>query len=178
MQMIRKANLADASAIAMVQVNSWRSTYAGMIPQEFLDTFSYEQRFAVWRDILSATGAGQCIYIAEDTVGNVVGFASGGQARDGDQGYDGELYAIYILESRQKIGLGRLMASKIATSFLAEGMHSMLVWVLESNPFRRFYETLGAKQFSERDITIGGTVFTEVAYGWSDLTLVDTQLGQ
>jgi len=111
-------------------------------------------------------------------VGNVVGFASGGQARDGDQVYDGELYAIYILESHQKIGLGRLLASKIATSLLDQGMHSMLVWVLELNLSCPFYEALGAKRFSERESTIGGAVFTEVAYGWPDLRVLDTSRGQ
>ena len=39
MQMIREANLADAMAIAMVQVDSWRTTYAGIVPQEYLDAF-------------------------------------------------------------------------------------------------------------------------------------------
>lgn len=178
MQMIREANLADASAIATVHVDSWRSIYAGIIPREFLDTFSYKQRFAAWQDILSAATTRQFIYVAEDIAGNVVGFASGGQGRDGDKVYEGELYAIYILESHQHLGLGRLLTSKIVKSLLDEGMHSMLVWVLELNPSRRFYEALGAKQFSERNITIGGTVFTEVAYGWADLTLADTFRGQ
>ena len=32
MQMIREASLADAMAIAKVQVDSWQSTYAGIVP--------------------------------------------------------------------------------------------------------------------------------------------------
>ena len=172
MQTIREASLADASAIAKVQVDSWRSTYAGIIPREFLDTFSYEQRFEVWRNILSATTPGQFVYIAEDNSGNIVGFASGGQERGGDPVYEGELYAIYLLRPHQHKGLGKLLTSKIATRLLDEGLHSMLVWVLEMNPFRPFYEALGATRFSERDITIGGAAFSEVAYGWVDLRLL------
>ena len=65
MQMIREANLADAMAIAMVQVDSWRTTYAGIVPQEYLDALSYEQRATVLRTILSATAQIQFVYVAE-----------------------------------------------------------------------------------------------------------------
>lgn len=41
---IRKANRDDAPGIAKVHVDSWRTTYKGIIPQSFLDELSYEQR--------------------------------------------------------------------------------------------------------------------------------------
>jgi len=172
MELIREASLAVAMGIAKVQVDSWRSTYAGIVPRDYLETLSYEQRATVWRTILSGNTSRQFVYVAEDHEGNVVGFASGGQIRGGDPGYEGELYAIYLLESHQQIGLGRLLTSKVAKRLLEEDIHSMLVWVLAANPSRPFYEALGATQVSERDITIGGAALTEVAYGWADLSPV------
>ena len=56
----------------------------------------------------------------------------------------------------------------------------MYTWVLEENPSRRFYESLGGIEFKRQTITIGGRDVVEVAYGWDDITpLVSTssQLG-
>ena len=49
----------------------------------------------------------------------------------------------------------------------------MAVWVLALNPFRKFYETLGGQIIAEQQIERGVKVFTEVAYGWSDLSRLD-----
>lgn len=90
--------------------------------------------------------------------------------RNSDPVFESELYTIYLLESHQHMGLGRLLTSKIPQRLLEEGIHSMLVWVLAANPSRLFYEALGATQVSERDITIGNASLPEVAYGWTNLS--------
>ncbi len=54
-------------------------------------------------------------------------------------------------------------------------MTSMKVWVLADNPFRAFYEALGGKYVSEKEIVIGGAPLIEVAYGWNELNVL---LGQ
>lgn len=41
---IRRAKLDDAQGIAKVHVNSWRTTYKDIIPNDFLDNLSVEQR--------------------------------------------------------------------------------------------------------------------------------------
>lgn len=38
---IRKAVLTDAKGIAKVHVDSWRTTYKNIIPDEFLKKFTY-----------------------------------------------------------------------------------------------------------------------------------------
>ncbi len=40
---LREANVLDAAAIAKVHVDSWRTTYAGVVPEDFLAQLSYEQ---------------------------------------------------------------------------------------------------------------------------------------
>ncbi|MCH7737535.1 MAG: GNAT family N-acetyltransferase [Chloroflexi bacterium] len=170
--MIREASPADAMAVAKVQVDSWRSTYPGIVPQDYLDALSYEQRATVWSTILSTATGRQFVFVAEDPDRNIVGFASGGRAKWSDSDYEGELSAIYLLESHQHKGLGRLLTARLARHLLDEDINSMLAWVLAANPSRPFYEALGARQVSERDITIGGTKLKEVSYGWPDLNLV------
>ncbi|MEH1967766.1 MULTISPECIES: GNAT family N-acetyltransferase [unclassified Nostoc] len=98
----------------------------------------------------------------------MVGFASGGQERTGDRLYQGELYAIYILEKYQRQGLGYCLVSTIATRLLQPGISSMLVWVLDDNPASRFYQSLGGQQVYQKQIEIATVQLVEVAYGWTD----------
>ncbi|WP_366941807.1 GNAT family N-acetyltransferase [uncultured Nostoc sp.] len=63
-------------------------------------------------------------------MGQIVGFVNGGQNRTGDRIYQGELYAIYIMEKYQRQGLGYRLISTVATRLLQSGISSMLVWVL------------------------------------------------
>ena len=49
------------------------------------------------------------------------------------------------------------------------GITSMIVWVLEANPYRRFYEKLGGIAAKRRVVPVAGTPLPEVGYGWKDI---------
>lgn len=51
---------------------------------------------------------------------------------------------------------------------IAAGLPSLLVWVLERNPSRRFYETLGGRPVAAKELEIAGVALREIAYGWTD----------
>ncbi|HZB44911.1 MAG TPA: hypothetical protein VE360_06695, partial [Pyrinomonadaceae bacterium] len=40
----REATVADCAAVAEVHVRSWRESFAGIVPQSFLDGMSVERR--------------------------------------------------------------------------------------------------------------------------------------
>jgi GNAT superfamily N-acetyltransferase len=165
---IRTANVDDAAAIATVHVDSWRTTYKGIVPDDFLARLSYAQREQFWRQVLTEPGSASFVYVADNGHGQVVGFVSGGPERSGDTLYTGELYAIYLLASYQGQGLGRQLSSTLVTRLLQEGMTALLLWVLAANPARQFYERLGGQPVAEKTVTIGGVSLLEVAYGWRD----------
>jgi GNAT superfamily N-acetyltransferase len=165
---IRRANMDDAAAIAKVHVDSWRTTYHGVIPEDFLAALSYEKREQLWRQILTDFTRSKFVYVAEDERGQIVGFVSGGPERSGDRQYRGELDAIYLLPSHQWQGIGRRMAITLVNQLRREGMTTLLVWVLAANPACKFYERLGGQLVYEKPTTIGGTSLLEVAYGWQD----------
>jgi hypothetical protein len=50
---LRAATTEDIPAIARVHVDTWRSTYSGIIPEEYLANLSYKQRENSWNQILS-----------------------------------------------------------------------------------------------------------------------------
>jgi GNAT superfamily N-acetyltransferase len=99
---IRAATEHDAVAISHVHVQSWRTTYAGIVPEEYLATLNETERLLLWRDWLTRDIR---VYIA-DLDGEIVGFISGGAIRERVQTYDAELYAIYLLEQSQRQGIG------------------------------------------------------------------------
>ncbi len=41
---VRDATSADAPAIARIHIDSWRSTYRGIVPHEYLAELSYRER--------------------------------------------------------------------------------------------------------------------------------------
>jgi L-amino acid N-acyltransferase YncA len=170
---VREADIDDAAAIARVHVDSWRTTYAGIVPEEqLISQLSYEGRERMWCKSLGDSSRRGFVYVAEEERGEVVGFAAGGPERNGDPFYHGEIYAIYLLQEFQRRGIGRRLALVSARKMIEAGQKSMLVWVLSKNPSRGFYEALGGELLSEKPIEVGGAKLTEVAYGWKDLRLL------
>jgi GNAT superfamily N-acetyltransferase len=162
---IRPAHPDDAAALAKVHVDSWRTTYKGIVADDYLASLSYAQREKMWRDILTNFTATTFVYGAEDGRGQLIGFISGGPAQNNELVYAGELFAIYLLDVYQRQGIGRQLTMTLVQRLLAEGISSMLLWVLAENPARRFYEALGGQAVKEMAITIGNAELIEVAYG-------------
>lgn len=164
---IRLALPDDAPRIAFVHVESWKTTYAGILPEAFLDTLDIETRTQRWLDLLTASASQ--IFVAEDDRG-IFGFANGGPLREPFPPYDGELYAIYLLQARQGKGAGRLLVRSVASALDEQGFQSMLVWVLSANPAVGFYNHLEATRLTEKIIPIGGVELPESALGWPSLS--------
>jgi GNAT superfamily N-acetyltransferase len=171
---IRTANVHDAAAIARVHVESWHTTYQGIIPDDVLANLAYEQREQLWRQVL--TNPSRYVFVADDD-GSIIGFVSGGPERGGDTLYTGGIDAIYLLRPYQRQGIGRRLAITLVSRLIQEGMTSLLIWVLAANPARKFYETLAGEQVYERTAVIGGLPLIEVAYGWKDASTLIGQLG-
>ena len=167
---IRKANPADADAIARVDVDAWRTTYTDIVPAEYLAHLSYQVSESRWGEVLAADQPVTSNFVAETDNGEVVGFAGGGPEREGNPIYRGELYAIYLLKEYQRKGVGRRLVLAVAQYLMKEGFNSMLLWVLADNhPGRRFYESLGGTPVSRKTVTIGGADLVEMSYGWRSI---------
>ena len=62
---IRDTDTTDASAIARVHVDTWRTTYAGIVPAEFLAGLSYADREQMWQQALTANRPAASMLVAE-----------------------------------------------------------------------------------------------------------------
>ncbi|CAI9386598.1 N-acetyltransferase family protein [Niallia sp. Sow4_A1] len=162
--MIRKARSEDAKGIAKVHIDSWRTTYRGIVPDTYLKALIYEEKEEIWKRAI-LTGS---VFVAENEEGQIVGFANGGKERSGQySGYDGELYAIYLLEAYQGKGIGSSLAKKVFEYLKEKGFNSMIIFALAENPACKFYEAIGGKRIGTEEIEIGGEEFTEVVFGWN-----------
>jgi ribosomal protein S18 acetylase RimI-like enzyme len=155
--------------MARVHVDTWRTAYRGILPADFLNALSYEARTQRWCENLAQAGSQQFTLVAEDDDA-VVGFAGGGPERDGMPGYDGEIYAVYVLTQHQRRGIGRQLMSVSARNLADRGFRTATLWALETNwRARTFYEALGGQLIGRKTKVIADTPLVEVAYGWLDL---------
>ncbi len=152
-------------------MDTWRSTYSGLVPAEFLQSLKYESRAQYWRGALEDEGP-SFVLVAEDLNQNVIGFSAAGLERTEDTNYKGELFAINVLAEQQGKGIGRQLVQTLARQFLSKGVTSLLVWVLRENAFRDFYIALGAEYVREQEIEIGDAKLIEEGYGWRDIRVL------
>jgi hypothetical protein len=80
---IRSARPGDARAIAEVHVASWRHAYRGLLPDDYLDRLSVEERERTRREHLEDPSSGWGTLVVDDG-GRVVGFSTYGPSRDQD----------------------------------------------------------------------------------------------
>lgn len=164
MIVIRKADRADAAGIAHVHVESWRTTYAGIVPDAYLESLDKAARAKAWESLVESN---DCLVAERD--GQVIGFVTGGAIRDPVEECDAELYAIYLLEESQRARIGSGLLRELVRTLRQKGFRSMSVWVLERNPSKSFYTRTGAHYASVKNIEIGGITLREEAYAWPDL---------
>ena len=79
---IRKATEGDAAGIANVHINSWRESYKNILPKEYLRELPLEfnERYELWLEVTAVKTHPVCV--VEHEKFGIVGFTSGGEARD------------------------------------------------------------------------------------------------
>ena len=161
---IRAATAEDAAAIAHVHVESWRSTYAGIVPDAYLAGLDETLRVKLWQEWLN----GGTVVLVAERKGEVVGFAHAGKIREAVESADAELYSLYLLREAQGHGIGRGLLRVLTAVLRQQGFTSLALWVLERNRARGFYEKCGGQIAASRVIEIGGARLMEVAYWWPE----------
>jgi len=173
---VRRAQIQDTDAISRIHVDTWRITYRNIIPAKILDGMSYGRSKEMWDDRLINDADPTAVFVAEAETGALVGFISCGPARGPKQGYDGELYAIYVAPRMQRMGVGRMLVLAAVRELRVRGFESMVAWVLGDNPFKHFYASLGGEPVLKKEIVIGGKTLEETGYGWKSLSALTAKL--
>jgi ribosomal protein S18 acetylase RimI-like enzyme len=161
--MIRLAKIEDAEKIAEIHVYTWQTAYEGIVPAQFLDSLSIQERAYMWRTAISERHG---IVLIAGTPHREVGFISIGPSRDEDGKEKAEIYAIYVLPQFWHQGTGRELLDEAERRLEGQHFIALTLWVLEENAqARQFYEARGFRlDASRREQRIGGSLLTELRY--------------
>jgi GNAT superfamily N-acetyltransferase len=174
MTTVRMANPSDAAAIARIHVETWRATYAGLLPERMLANMRADGHRESWLGVLSGQRGRQTVLVAERTRQGPIGFISAGRARAGLAGYEAEIYTLYVAPDHQDQGIGTDLLSACFQRLDQQQLHGAMLWVLAKNPSRFFYEASGGTMIAHRKERLWGVVLPELAYGWPDLARAHT----
>lgn len=186
MAIIGRATVNDAGDIAKVYVDTWRSAYAGVIPDRTLLAMSYERQAAEWAWLIRNRSDIQPVIVASE-IGRrgIVGFTSAGTSRAGArpgggpyaEGRVGEVFTLYVRPEFHNLGIGRQLLAAAFGALAERGCSRAVIWVLAENPARFFYERMGGAPIAERRERIGGRELDQLGYGWPDLKQAIARIG-
>ncbi len=166
---LRRGQPNDAAAIASVHVESWRTTYAGLLPDGYLVGMNVTRCAALWSDVLVNRPCSEAVFVIDAVPCGVVGFCSCGRARrDWPRSLrnGGEVYTLYVDPDHQGAGYGRALLERGLAHLREAGFLDGVVWVLDGNPARFFYQALGAHLVMERSARFAGAAIRELGYKW------------
>lgn len=165
---IREAEPKDIPGLAKVHLNSWLTTYRGIVSDDYLDSLKLETRMELWTRVLDPTNE-SVTFVLEAPTGEVAGFINGGISREKELNIEAEVYSLYLLQEAQGRGSGRELMKRLIGYFREQGYRSMLVWVLEENPAVGFYKKMGGEFLMRDRLQIGGEEVQNLCFQWKDL---------
>jgi GNAT superfamily N-acetyltransferase len=121
---LRHATPQDAEALGAIHVQCWREAYVGMVPDDVLAGLDPMEWAAMWRGALSR---GVAVPLAMQQHA-IAGFGCSGAQRDAALPHSGEIRALYVLRSAQRLGIGRTLVAAMARHLLAQGHPSATLW--------------------------------------------------
>ena len=160
---IRKALIEDAYERAVCHVSSWRSAYKGIVPDEYLDNLSVENRAEKFkRQLQELTNVLFYNAVYENKIIGLLGiWKSSGE----DKPNTGEIGGIYLIEEFWGKGYGREMMNFAINTLKNMGYNEINLWVLEDNiRARKFYEKCGYVFDGTKKEIIIGKPLIEIRY--------------
>jgi ribosomal protein S18 acetylase RimI-like enzyme len=163
----RPAVIQDSPSLARIQVDSYRGAYAAIMPQDYLDQFTYEEQEQDWRELLSEESP-DILLVAERPDGQLAGYTLGRPVLTDLDGYDSELVALHVRRSEQGLGAGCGLMVAMAGRLQERGCRAMMLWVPAANDSAQtFYLRLGGQRLDAGRTTSTGAI--ELAFGWPDI---------
>ena len=175
---IRRARPSDAISIGSVHVAAWRSTYPGILPDDFLARLSVPRQAAHYDAAIRSASTGVLVASAsgsdvpQGSGSRVFGFATAGRSRGGDftrRLAEGEVETLYVLDDWRDRGVGRKLMRAAGAHLSEIGCKSCFLWVLRDNPSRWFYQRIGGKPAAEALIQFAGAKLPQTAFVWDPI---------
>jgi len=146
---IRQATDADIPAIAHIINEAWKTAYAGIVPDSYLEKMREENKAKRLREGLVRVPHMRYFVLCEDGV--PVGAASLHRARNDDMPDAAEFSFFYFLPSAWRKGYGSMLLDFLKRTSANAGFLRICCWVLEENLRAvSFYESQGLLRDGKR----------------------------
>lgn len=133
---IRKAQLEEAREIVEVHVQTWKSSYRGLIADAILD-----ERSASAERILKMSNAiaKGLVWVAAEH-DKIVGFAGLDEKSEANLS---EIAVFYVLPACQGHGIGSLLLKNIIDELKKQNCKKLVIWTMQNAPSIKFYHKNG-----------------------------------
>lgn len=152
---IREATENDSIKMGQVITLSWKTAYAGIVPEDYLNNLSFDDRAKTFSNDINKKS--DTDYFIAELNGKAIGALVLSKCRDKDLKDAGEVCAMYLLPEYIGKGYGTEMM-RFSVSFLAKsGFDIISLWVLEDNSrARKFYQKCGfISDGAKKELVIG-----------------------
>lgn len=160
---VRPALVSDAREIAQMHIETWRTAYAGIVPDDYLASLSVDTREQGWLRMIERGTPNLWVAECSDCIAGLISFGANRETSEATT--LGELMAIYVHPRFWSCGIGRSLWLAARAQLQQQGFTSVMLWVLEDNlRARKFYSAEGFIENRERgrSITIAGKVLAEL----------------
>jgi ribosomal protein S18 acetylase RimI-like enzyme len=163
---VRSARPADVDGIVEVHTASQEQAYAPLAETwPVADAGRRREQWLGWIQEAEAVDAQRRVLVAERN-GGVIGFVSGGPARNVAHGAELEIYVIHVLPAQRGAGAGALLWQQGCLLLRGPALRSMFVSTLAELRCCSFYERHGGQVLLRRPISFHGAQRTELIYFW------------
>lgn len=166
---LRQAIALDAETLAALHSESWRSSYRGILSNEYLDGAIVDERKRYWQKSLETPKPERHFILIAEQADEAVAFVS--VYLDEEPAFGALLNNLHVRPHLKGQGLGKMLMVEAAKWTLAQHVSQMYLWVFEANTeARRFYEVLDGKAVEEKLKSVAGNVERNLLrYVWKDL---------
>ena len=150
-------------AIAAVQAASWRTTYRGMLSDDYLDNKVDDELGETWSSI--ELSPQDVVLVAEDEP--VVGFIAIWCRPDPF------IDNLHVLPEKKSQGIGKKLMRAAAQELQRLGHSTVYLWVFESNKAAiGFYERLGGVRGQTENHDVFGHSVSNLKIEWPDISVI------
>ena len=170
---IRESTIEDADEIGRINALTWEDSYQGIVSDAILEAIDIQERIKWQKEMYDSPKKKSFAAIMDD---KIVGYCNLGPIRQagetpwvanssfhGNEEEWGEVYAIYVLRSYSRLGIGKSLLVKAREALAALGYKQFQVYVLVNNvPAINFYKSQGGIEQITRDWNYMGEVYQTV----------------
>ena len=163
---LRRATTEDAAGIAQVHIDDWQRAHEGLVPAEYISARSARVREEFWREELELGARDRKPWVALLDE-RIIGFASGGMARDQEvEPETGEVYQLVVAPECWEKGIRTNLMAHVIGDLQTHDFDRAIFWVLAADTTMRAFvqhvgwQTEGTTRLEE----CGGALVEEVRY--------------